>query len=91
MRERPSGHRALVMGVSDAATPAIPGEVRAVAAALPAATLLLGAEATWYTPWDVARDGRFIMARLVGSATEAGSGIVIVENWATEVRAKVKR
>ena len=52
---------------------------------------LLGAEATWYTPWDVARDGRFIMARLVGSATEAGSGIVMVENWATEVRAKVKR
>ena len=45
-RERPSGSGSLVMGVSDAATPAIPHEVRAVAAALPGATLLLGDEAT---------------------------------------------
>jgi serine/threonine-protein kinase len=51
---------------------------------------LLGAEANWYTPWDVARDGRFIMARLVSSASDEASAVV-VENWIQELRATVKR
>ena len=51
---------------------------------------LLGAEANWYTPWDVARDGRFIMARLVSSETDEAA-VVVVENWIEELRATVKR
>jgi len=52
---------------------------------------LLGVEALYYTPWDVARDGRFIMARLVnGSQGQAGT-IVVVENWFQELHAKVKK
>jgi len=51
---------------------------------------LLGAEAMYYTPWDVARDGRFLMARLVvGEAAQAGA-LVVVENWIEEFKAKVK-
>jgi len=52
---------------------------------------LLRVEALYYTPWDVARDGRFIMARLVdGSQGQAGT-IVVVENWFQELNAKVKK
>lgn len=40
------GRSTLVFGVTDPALPSIPDEVRAVAAALPQATLLLGPEAT---------------------------------------------
>ena len=52
---------------------------------------LLGPEATWYTPWDVGRDGRFLMARLVEGGLDVGSGIVVVENWMQELRAKVRK
>jgi len=51
---------------------------------------LLGAEALYYTPWDVARDGRFLMARLVGGEAAQAGGLVVVENWIEEVKAKVK-
>jgi tRNA A-37 threonylcarbamoyl transferase component Bud32 len=52
---------------------------------------LLGAEALYYTPWDVARDGRFMMARLVGGDKSQASAIVIVENWLQELKAKLKK
>ena len=52
---------------------------------------LLGPETSWYTPWDVARDGRFIMARLVGANTDQTGAIVVVENWLSELEAKAKR
>ena len=52
---------------------------------------LLGAESNWYTPWDVARDGRFLMARLVGGNNDQAGAIVVVENWLSELDAKVKR
>lgn len=45
-RARGMGQGLLVMGVSDDATPAIPGEVRAVAATRPGARVLLGEDAT---------------------------------------------
>ena len=51
---------------------------------------LLGAEALYYTPWDVARDGRFLMARLVGGDKRQTGAIVIVENWLQELETKVK-
>jgi eukaryotic-like serine/threonine-protein kinase len=34
-----------------------------------------------YTPWDVAPDGRFIMARAVAAEPIAPRAIVVVENW----------
>jgi Periplasmic component of the Tol biopolymer transport system len=52
---------------------------------------LLGAETNWYTPWDVARDGRFLMARLVGGSNDQAGAIVVVENWLSELEAKAKR
>ncbi|MEO8227718.1 MAG: protein kinase [Gemmatimonadota bacterium] len=52
---------------------------------------LLGADATYYTPWDVARDGRFIMARLVTVANDDPGAIVVVENWLSDLRRKLKR
>ena len=52
---------------------------------------LLGAESNWYTPWDVARDGRFLMARLVGGSNDQAGAIVVVENWRSELEAKAKR
>ena len=52
---------------------------------------LLKVEYTFYTPWDVAADGRFIMARArVGTAGTAMS-VVIAENWLMELRARMKR
>ena len=52
---------------------------------------LLGAEALYYTPWDVARDGRFIMARLVSGELNQAGVLVVVENWIEELKAKLKR
>jgi serine/threonine-protein kinase len=50
---------------------------------------LLGAEALYYTPWDVARDGRFLMARQVGGDPGQVGALVVVENWIEELKAKV--
>jgi hypothetical protein len=41
---------------------------------------LLSVETAYYTPWDVARDGRFIMARVVSPAKTLAASIVVVEN-----------
>ena len=49
---------------------------------------LLKVEYTFYTPWDVAADGRFIMARHTGSTATT---VVVAENWLTELKARMKR
>lgn len=51
---------------------------------------LLGPEALYYTPWDVARDGRFLMARLVGADPGQAGALVVVENWLEELKTKLK-
>jgi len=43
---------------------------------------------TYYTPFDVGPDGRFIMARRVRSEGEAPP-LIVVENWFTELRRKL--
>ncbi len=46
--------------------------------------------ADYYTPWDVAADGRFIMIRAVD--TDAGPRTLIVaENWLQEVKPQLRR
>jgi serine/threonine-protein kinase len=45
---------------------------------------------TYYTPFDVGPDGRFIMARRVRSDSEE-SPLIVVENWFTELRQKVRQ
>ena len=70
------------------------GSSLAVAAPAPLfhiANELLRVEYAFYTPWDVAADGRFIMAR--ERRTEAGNGttVVVAENWLTELKARVKQ
>jgi len=52
---------------------------------------LLGVEANYYTPWDVAPDGRFIMARLLNLAGGGDAPLIVVENWFEELKAKVGR
>ena len=44
---------------------------------------------TYYTPFDVGPDGRFIMARRVRSENES-SPLIVVENWFTELRQRLK-
>ena len=47
-------------------------------------------EYAFYTPWDVAADGRFIMARArhpAGTALTVG----VTENWFAELRARTRR
>ncbi|HKS06792.1 MAG TPA: protein kinase [Gemmatimonadaceae bacterium] len=57
---------------------AVPAEFRAV-------------ESAFYTPWDVAADGRFIMARAAPDGAGASLIAIVAENWFTELNAKVKR
>ncbi len=52
---------------------------------------LLNVEYSFYTPWDVARDGRFIMARTRPGAAGRVTSVVIAENGLTELREKTKR
>jgi serine/threonine-protein kinase len=53
---------------------------------------LLQVEYSFYTPWDVAADGRFIMVRSLRSAATGTSSAVtvIAENWLQELKARVK-
>lgn len=51
---------------------------------------LLAVESLFYTPWDVATDGRLIMARLRSEANSATT-IVVAENWLAELKAKMRR
>jgi len=52
---------------------------------------LLTVEYDYYTPWDVAADGRFIMARVHRAEGNASSIVVVAENWLTELKARVKK
>jgi serine/threonine-protein kinase len=45
----------------------------------------------YYTPWDVAADGRFIMTRVVSAEEEQSVTLVVVENWLDEVRGMLTR
>jgi Tol biopolymer transport system component len=46
----------------------------------------------FYTPYDVAPDGRFIMARQLDAPRDAieGAPLIVVENWIEEVRAMMR-
>ena len=50
---------------------------------------LLDIETEWYTPWDIARDGRFIMARRVAAGDEGDRAIIVVENFLEELKARM--
>jgi eukaryotic-like serine/threonine-protein kinase len=46
----------------------------------------------YYTPWDIARDGRFLMARSLSSASvEQPPTIIVVENWLANWKRGLKR
>jgi eukaryotic-like serine/threonine-protein kinase len=47
--------------------------------------------AFYYTPWDITRDGRFIMTRSVDGGEPAAETLVVVENWLTEVRQRLEQ
>ena len=52
---------------------------------------LLRVEYAFYTPWDVAADGRFIMARARRGDAASATTVVVAENWLTELKARVKQ
>jgi serine/threonine-protein kinase len=45
---------------------------------------------TYYTPFDVGPDGRFIIARRINSSGDAPP-LLVVENWFTELRQKLNK
>jgi serine/threonine-protein kinase len=45
----------------------------------------------YYTPFDVAPDGRFIMARSVTPAADVDLPLIVVDNWFEELRQKTGR
>ena len=52
---------------------------------------LLRVEYAFYTPWDVAADGRFIMARARRGDAGSATTVVVAENWLTELKARMKQ
>jgi len=44
----------------------------------------------FYTPYDVAPDGRFLMAKLVTQASSVRAPLIVVDNWFTELKARMK-
>lgn len=46
-------------------------------------------QSNFYTPWDIAADGRFIMARSIEAPSQLEAPLVVVENWFTELEEKV--
>jgi serine/threonine-protein kinase len=48
-------------------------------------------EPSYYTPWDVAPDGRFIFARSLEGGRDRRAPLIVIENWMEEVKAKVPR
>ncbi len=47
---------------------------------------LLQIQSQFYTPWDIAPDGRFIMARSMTAATQIEAPLIVVENWFEELK-----
>ncbi|HVX41959.1 MAG TPA: protein kinase [Gemmatimonadaceae bacterium] len=46
----------------------------------------------YYTPWDITRDGRFIMARsLTGASVAQPATIIVVENWLANWKRSLKK
>jgi eukaryotic-like serine/threonine-protein kinase len=45
----------------------------------------------YYTPYDVAADGRFLMAKNITPATMTRAPLIVVDNWFAELRARVLR
>ena len=50
---------------------------------------LLQIQSQFYTPWDVAPDGRFIMARSMAAATQIEAPLIVVENWFEELKVRL--
>ncbi|CAN5893596.1 hypothetical protein BH11GEM2_BH11GEM2_18150 [soil metagenome] len=84
-----------VSGTTDMMTARVTaGSPISVAAPVPLfhiADELLRVEYAFYTPWDVAADGRFIMARARRTNGANGTTVVVAENWLTELKAKLKQ
>ncbi|HSA55391.1 MAG TPA: protein kinase [Gemmatimonadaceae bacterium] len=48
-------------------------------------------EPSYYAPWDIAPDGRFIFARSLEGGRDRRAPLIVIENWMEEVKAKVPR
>ncbi|MEO7454946.1 MAG: protein kinase [Gemmatimonadaceae bacterium] len=46
---------------------------------------------SWYTPWDVAPDGRFMLVRSVHAKGKVSTPLTIMENWLDDANARVRR
>jgi len=51
---------------------------------------MVGAASRYYTPWDVAPDGRFIMTRALETREGTRQPLIVAENWVAEVLATMR-
>jgi len=47
-------------------------------------------ETTYYTPWDVAPDGRFLMARRLTASAAPAPTVVVIENFREELKKRMR-
>jgi serine/threonine-protein kinase len=80
------GRQMMSVRVTSGATPTISEPVSLFSVA----DELLKVESFYYTPWDVAADGRFIMARLQRDPGEGAPVAVVAENWLTELKRRMR-
>ena len=64
------------------------GHARAL---FPLPTGVSGVPADYYTPWDIAADGRFIMAVLADADASGVGALQVVENGLSEVKAMLRK
>ena len=83
-----NGNKEMMAVRISAGTPLTVGEPKALFHVPPE---LLSVEYAYYTPWDVARDGRFLMARLREANSAKASTVVVAENWLTELKARMRK
>ena len=52
---------------------------------------LAAVETTFYTPWDVAADGRFLMARRIAQGAAASPAPVVIENFQEVLKKRMRQ
>jgi Tol biopolymer transport system component len=48
-------------------------------------------EPSYYTPWDIGSDGRFIFARSIDRGRDRRAPLIVMEDWIGELKAKLPR
>jgi serine/threonine-protein kinase len=82
-----SDRRMMAVNFTAAATPIL----TAPRALFTVPRALLSVETAYFTPWDIAADGRFLMMRTVGQSAGSAPVPIVTYNLFTELRARLGR